>query len=190
MRCLSEYACPPGLGIGESLWRILSEWARTRYLEAGRNLDWRRSLCWPDNSSLYLRASKDPPESPLDSILMLEHPHVYTLGRGADEANVLFAADDPECPHEIFRVERGGEVTYHGPGQLVAYPILDLACDPAHAAYRQDLHWYLRQVEEVVIRVLAEYGLDAQRDPEYTGVWVGPKKARGGVHWFSMWAPA
>ena len=102
-----------------------------------------------------------------DSVFVVEHPPVFTLGRGATEDNVLF---DPSCERnaemEIHRVERGGEVTYHGPGQVVVYPILNLN------RHKRDLHWYLRECEEVIIRTLAEYGVVAVRDPEYTGVWV------------------
>lgn len=72
----------------------------------------------------------------------------------------------------IYRVDRGGEVTFHGPGQLVVYPLLDLRCSP----YKQDLHWYLRMIEEVVLRALRRYDIDAYRDADNTGVWVGDEK--------------
>jgi lipoate-protein ligase B len=72
----------------------------------------------------------------------------------------------------IYRVDRGGEVTFHGPGQLVVYPMLDLRREP----FKQDLHWYLRMVEEVVMRVLAQYDIDSCRDSDNTGVWVGQDK--------------
>jgi lipoyl(octanoyl) transferase len=78
---------------------------------------------------------------------------------------------------ELHEVERGGDVTFHGPGQLVGYPVIDLK------RHRQDLHWYLRQIEEFLIRALATYGLDASREPPHTGVWIeGRKIASIGVH--------
>ena len=103
-----------------------------------------------------------------DALLLLQHRAVYTLGRGSAESNLKFAPDDPSV--ELHRVERGGEVTYHGPGQLVGYPVLDLR------HHKQDLRWYVRRVEDVVIRVLGHYGLRGERDVEHTGVWVGGEK--------------
>jgi lipoyl(octanoyl) transferase len=113
-----------------------------------------------------------------DLLLLVEHPPVVTLGRSSKEAHLLAS---PELLRargvELFEVERGGDVTFHGPGQLVGYPIIDLK------RHRQDLHWYLRQVEEVLIRALATYGLHGERSVGYTGVWVqGRKIASIGVH--------
>jgi lipoate-protein ligase B len=102
---------------------------------------------------------------PSDALLLLEHEPVYTLGRGAALTNVLFDPAAPGAP-QLHRSERGGEVTYHGPGQVVGYPVLDLR------RHRQDLHWYMRQVEEVVIRALRRWGVEGGRRAEYTGVWV------------------
>ncbi len=117
-----------------------------------------------------------------DVLLLLEHPPVYTLGQGA---SLEFLKFDPQATEaEVHRVERGGEVTYHAPGQLVAYPILNLNF------YRRDLHWYLRSLEEVIIRVLALYGLSAERIAGRTGVWVqGCKLAAVGIkvsRWITM----
>ncbi|KAI8467747.1 MAG: hypothetical protein J3K34DRAFT_523463 [Monoraphidium minutum] len=104
-----------------------------------------------------------------DCVLLLQHPPTYTLGAGSTTDNVLFDLDDP--PHPIYRTERGGEVTYHGPGQLVLYPILNLG------RHKQDLHWYLRSLEEVVLRALASVsGLQGERVEGLTGVWVGGAK--------------
>lgn len=103
-----------------------------------------------------------------DLVLLLEHPPVYTLGQGADEKFLKF--DPHSSGYELHRIERGGEVTYHCPGQLVGYPILNLR------RYRQDLHWYLRQLEEVIIQTLAVYGLQGRRIPGLTGVWVNDTK--------------
>jgi lipoate-protein ligase B len=102
-----------------------------------------------------------------DALLLLEHPPVYTLGRGADPRH-LGAADGGDVP--VIRARRGGQVTYHGPGQLVGYPILDLR------AHRPDVRWYLRQLEAVLISALAVLGIVAERIPEATGVWVGGRK--------------
>ena len=103
-----------------------------------------------------------------DKLLLLQHPPVYTLGQGADTKYLRFDADSEAF--EIHRVERGGEVTYHCPGQLVGYPVLNLR------RYRMDLHWYLRQLEEVLIRTLAFYGLRAERIAGLTGVWLERRK--------------
>ena len=101
-----------------------------------------------------------------DVLLLVEHPHVYTLGRGGKEANVLAPLEVPVC-----RTDRGGDVTYHGPGQLVAYPIIDL-----RSKLRKDVHRYVRNLELSAIRTLHEFGLTASRRPPYTGIWIGDKK--------------
>lgn len=113
-----------------------------------------------------------------DLLLLLEHPRVITLGRGARGANVLASAELLAGRGvEVHEIERGGDVTYHGPGQLVGYPIIDLS------NHRQDLHWYLRQLEEVLIRALATFGIGGTRVEGYTGVWVSDRKiASIGVH--------
>jgi len=111
-----------------------------------------------------------------DVLLLLEHPPVITLGRSSHAENVL--APDAEGV-EVFEIERGGDVTYHGPGQLVGYPILDLK------QHRQDLHWYLRTLEQALIDALARLGIPAERNPGYTGVWTSAGKrkiASIGVH--------
>lgn len=117
-----------------------------------------------------------------DVLILLEHSPVYTLGQGASLEFLKF--DPSQVEWEVCRVERGGEVTYHCPGQLVGYPILNLHY------YVKDLHWYLRQLEEVLIRVLANYGLVGDRIPGMTGVWVeGRKVAAIGIkvsRWVTM----
>ena len=117
-----------------------------------------------------------------DVLILLEHPRVYTLGTGS---TLDFLKFDPQAAEfEIHRTERGGEVTYHCLGQLVGYPIINLRY------YKQDLHWYLRQLEAVVINTLANYGLKAYRIPELTGVWLeGKKVAAIGIkvrRWITM----
>lgn len=101
-----------------------------------------------------------------DTLLLLEHPHVYTLGRGADQGFVL----DPPAGIPIHRVSRGGQVTYHGPGQLVGYPILKLE------GAERDVIRYLRKLERVICDALAARGIEARRREGLTGVWVGGDK--------------
>ena len=113
---------------------------------------------------LELATARQRDEVP-DTLVLVEHPDVLTLGRGARRENLLASADMP-----VFEVERGGDVTYHGPGQLCAYPILYLRED------ERDVHLYLRRLEEAIIRTLAEFAIEAGRRPGLTGVWVGPLK--------------
>jgi len=113
-----------------------------------------------------------------DVLLLVEHDPVVTLGRSSKDAHLLTdRAALAARGVELFEVERGGDVTFHGPGQLVGYPIIDLK------RHKQDLHWYLRQVEVTLIRALATLGIPAERVPKYTGVWTkGRKIASIGVH--------
>ena len=102
-----------------------------------------------------------------DTILLLEHPHVITLGSSSDHAHVLLNKSElEERGIKLFEVGRGGDVTYHGPGQLVVYPIMDLKPD------RKDLHQYLRDLESVLIQVACSFGIRANRDPSGTGVFT------------------
>ena len=139
------------------------------YLEAW---EWQKSLV----------AERKQNETLADVLILLEHPAVYTLGQGA---RLEFLKFDPQSTeYELHRIERGGEVTYHCPGQLVGYPILNLQ------HYQQDLHWYLRQLEAVIIHSLAHYGLVGERIAGLTGVWVqGYKLAAIGIkcsRWITM----
>jgi lipoate-protein ligase B len=113
-----------------------------------------------------------------DLLLLVEHPPVVTLGRGTRATSLPLPASALVARGlEVFDVERGGDVTLHAPGQLVGYPILDLS------GWRRDLHWYLRQLEEVLIRGLDRVGIAAERDPGRTGVWTGGRKiASIGIH--------
>ncbi len=108
------------------------------------------------------------------AVWFLQHQSCYTLGRGASTENLYFDVKFP--PAELFRIDRGGEVTHHLPGQLVVYPVLDLRC------FKPDLNWYLRELEEVLIEVLAILGFSGERIPGLTGIWVeGYKVASIGI---------
>jgi lipoyl(octanoyl) transferase len=137
-------------------------------------------LAWQWQKNLVSERLNDP--SRPDLLVLAEHPPVYTLGTGAKTEFLNFRITDPN--YSVYRVDRGGEVTHHCPGQLVGYPILQLGY------YQQDLHWYLRQLEEVLINLLAGYGLEGERIAGLTGVWVaGYKVAAIGIkakRWISM----
>jgi lipoyl(octanoyl) transferase len=106
-----------------------------------------------------------------DTLLLTVHRHVYTIGKAGDDNHLLAGAGElAESGAEVVHTDRGGDITYHGPGQLVAYPIIDLAGrDP-------DVHRYLRDLEEVVIGTIGDNGIAGGREQEYTGVWVGGEK--------------
>lgn len=101
-----------------------------------------------------------------DILLFVEHPHVYTIGRSGDLNNVLAAHDVP-----LHRASRGGDVTYHGPGQLVVYPIIGL-----RSKLRKDVHRYVKNLEMTAIETLKNFGLEARRRPPYTGIWIDNRK--------------
>jgi lipoyl(octanoyl) transferase len=128
-----------------------------------------------------LVAEKRADQSRDDELLLLEHEPVYTIGRTPDQSSLRGAG---HLPHPLFPINRGGQATYHGPGQLIGYPIIDLRrCG-------QDLHRYLRWLEELLLETLAEAGIAATVRPGLTGVWVADRKiASIGVgvrHWITM----
>ena len=128
-----------------------------------------------------LAAKKREDASPEDQLLLLEHEPVYTIGRTPDRSSLLGSA---HLPHPVFSINRGGQATYHGPGQLMGYPIIDLRrCG-------QDLHKYLRWLEQLLIDLLTRYDVAAQRRESLTGVWIENRKiASIGVgvrHWITM----
>jgi lipoyl(octanoyl) transferase len=106
----------------------------------------------------------------LDSVLLLQHSSVYTLGKGATVENLKFPHMKNSDGKEVYRVSRGGEVTWHGPGQLVVYPIIDLN------RHKKDLRWYLSNLEDVVIATLSHHGINGTRSPVNPGVWVDRNK--------------
>ncbi len=104
-------------------------------------------------------------------LLFVEHPHVYTLGKSGNIENVLLSEENlAKRGIDFFRINRGGDITYHGPGQIVGYPIFDLE------KFYTDIGKYLRNLEEVVILTMAEYGLKGERSPGETGVWIDPER--------------
>ncbi len=153
-------------------------------------MEFQRALAWQEE--IVLKKRDDSLVE--DQLLLLEHEPVYTIGRTPDRSSLsarrtagrirsgeLSAA---HLPHPLFVINRGGQATYHGPGQLMGYPIIDLRrCG-------QDLHKYLRWLEQLLIKLLAEYGTTAARRESLTGVWVGDRKiASIGVgvrHWITM----
>ena len=126
-------------------------------------------------------AEKREDSSHWDELFLLEHEAVYTIGRTPDQSSLLGAT---HLPHPLFAINRGGQATYHGPGQLMGYPIINLR------RYGQDLHRYLRWLEQLLIELLAENKISASRRESLTGVWVGECKiASIGVgvrHWITM----
>lgn len=130
---------------------------------------------WDYQESLFqrifdikVRNRREQLEKPTPNyLLFVEHPHVYTLGKSGDFSNLLL--NEPQLKEkgiDFYKINRGGDITYHGPGQLVGYPILDLE------NFFTDIHKYLRLLEETIILVMAEYGLKGTRSPGETGVWL------------------
>lgn len=120
-----------------------------------------------------------------DVFLMLEHPHTYTLGKTADKKNLIGSKEYLEDNNiSVYEIDRGGDITYHGPGQIVGYPIINLN------EWQNDTHKYLRALEEVIIQTCKEYGLETERKEKYTGVWIENRKiAAIGIkisNWISM----
>ena len=146
-----------------------------------RKIDYKE--CWDFQEKLFaeilaVKSSNKKENKTIETknhLLFCEHPHVYTLGKSGDEKNLLVNEDYLKSRGATFhKINRGGDITYHGPGQLVGYPILDLD------NFFTDIHKYLRFLEEAVILTLREYGLESERSPGETGVWfdVGTPKAR------------
>ncbi len=139
--------------------------------------------CWEYQEKLFVEIVERKRENRRENLnnvtpnylLFCEHPHVYTLGKGGDKSNLLVNEESLKSRGATFyKINRGGDITYHGPGQIVGYPILDLD------NFFTDIHKYLRLLEEAIILTLKEYGLEAERSEGETGVWfdVGTPKAR------------
>src|SRR5436853_3450894 len=147
------------------------------------NVQWLGRMAFVDalarQEELVVAKRNDPHTA--DQVLLLEHDPVYTIGRTPDQSSLRGAT---HLPYPLYPINRGGQATYHGPGQLIAYPIIDLR------RYGQHLHHYLRWLEQVVIDLLAEYKIPAARRDGLTGVWVERRKiASIGVgvrHWITM----
>ncbi len=144
---------------------VVQDLGRREYAEV---LELQRSLC-------RQRIAGEVEE---DILLLVEHDPVVTLGRGARTGSLPLSVSELERRGiEVFEVERGGDVTFHGPGQLVGYPIIDLK------RHKQDLHWYLRRLEQGLVSGLATLGIEAGVNPGLTGVWTGGRKlASIGIH--------
>ncbi|MFL6520730.1 MAG: lipoyl(octanoyl) transferase LipB [Chthoniobacterales bacterium] len=147
------------------------------------NVRWLGRMSFPDALAMQeqLVAEKRSDHSLGDEFLLLEHEPVYTIGRTPNQSSLLGAA---HLPFPLFPINRGGQATYHGPGQLIGYPIIDLR------RYGQDLHRYLRWLEDFLVETLAEVGINATTRSGLTGVWVENRKiASIGVgvrHWITM----
>lgn len=126
-----------------------------------------------DNVQLKLEAGRNAEPLTIATqhhLLLCEHPHVYTLGKSGKEEHLLISeAQRLKEGISYYPINRGGDITYHGPGQITGYPIFDLE------KFRRDIAWYLRQMEEVIIRLLRDYDLQAHRIPKATGVWLDPE---------------
>ena len=127
-------------------------------------------LSWSDAYAVQQRIVAARKAGAIDDVLLFcEHPHVLTLGRSASQKNLLASENVLRQKNvELRETNRGGDVTYHGPGQIVGYPILNLD------SIRRDIHWYVRTLEEAMIRASADFGISAYRIPGKTGIWVQP----------------
>ncbi len=146
--------------------RITNYEIRDEKLEVKNELQTQNSKLKTSNSQLQIRNSE---LQTTNHLLFVEHNSVYTLGKSGDINHVLINEDDRlEKGIEFFKINRGGDITFHGPGQLVGYPILDLEY------FKTDLGWYLRSLEEIFILTMAQYGLKGERSAGETGVWLDP----------------
>lgn len=145
---------------------IFQDWGEVTYEEA-----------WDRQEGLFSDIIRQKTENRVNQtqlptnnyLIFTEHPHVYTLGKSGKEENLLLDESGLEEKHATYhRIDRGGDITYHGPGQIVGYPILDLD------NFFTDIHLYLRTLEEAIMKTLGDYGLQGGRYPGFTGVWLDP----------------
>lgn len=145
---------------------IFEDWGTVDYQEA-----WdRQEAVFSETVNAKISNRTNDTETPIPNhIIFVEHPHVYTLGKSGVPENLLLDEQGLKDKNATYyKINRGGDITYHGPGQIVGYPILDLD------NFFTDIHLYLRTLEEAVIQTLAEYGIESGRYPGYTGVWLDP----------------
>lgn len=123
---------------------------------------------WDLQKEIFTKRTRD---NIVDTFFMLEHPHTYTLGKVADKENLLSGEEQlKKLGISVYEIDRGGDITYHGPGQIVGYPIIKLS------DWKEDTHAYLRGLEEIIMNVCSDYGLKPERNPKYTGVWIENRK--------------
>lgn len=137
------------------------------------------AACWDYQEQLFRekleikswnKLNPDQTQSIGHHVLFVEHPPVYTLGKSGDASHLLIDEEEQKrLGVSFFHINRGGDITFHGPGQLVVYPILDLE------QMKTDIHWYMRQLEEAVIRTIGHFGVKGDRYPGFTGVWLAPE---------------
>lgn len=145
---------------------------RTLFFDLG-TMPYREAWAKQERLLESIKAAKEKGEDTENYLLFVEHPHVYTLGKSGDEANMLVNAARLRAEHaEFVRVDRGGDITYHGPGQLVVYPVIDMA------NFGVGVKDYVDRLEEVVIRTVRQYGIAGERLAGATGVWVEPHSLR------------
>lgn len=145
---------------------------RTLFFDLG-TMPYREAWAKQERLLESIKAAKEKGEDTENYLLFVEHPHVYTLGKSGDEANMLVNAAQLRAEHaEFVRVDRGGDITYHGPGQLVVYPVIDMA------NFGVGVKDYVDRLEEVVIRTVRQYGIAGERLAGATGVWVEPHSLR------------
>ena len=149
---------------------IFQDWGLLDYEEAWQ----RQEAIFSSTVEAKIRNRKEDTEHPTDNYLIfVEHPHVYTLGKSGKAENLLLDSEGLKAEDAVYyKINRGGDITYHGPGQLVGYPILDLD------NFFTDIHLYLRTLEEAVIMLLADYGIKGGRYEGFTGVWIDADNAR------------
>jgi lipoyl(octanoyl) transferase len=170
--------------------RMLTRTLSTALPPLNRHVRWHDSgtveyaKAWDWQQQLSKKRWGPDPDAFADLVIALEHPHVFTLGRGATEADLRFDPSASPRIAAIHRVERGGQVTYHGPGQLVVYPLLQLG------HFKKDLRWYVTAIEQVIIDALGTFKLAAGRAQGYPGVWIDDRKiAQVGIS-CSKWVTA
>ena len=141
-----------------------------RFEDLGK-IAYREGLEYQKSTQSKIINEKRAGESPTSALLLCEHNPVYTLGKSGSKEHLVFS-DEELVAHgiEFHKTNRGGDITYHGPGQVTGYPIFDMD------QFYNDVHRYVRDIEEVVIHVLQEYGLEGMRIPGYTGVWLEGQK--------------